>query len=266
VLIAQISDTHITAEGELLAGRVDSAANLARIVERIRALDTKLACVLATGDLTEHGTAEEYALFRALLAPLAVPVYAIPGNHDRREAMRAAFRDCSWMPHKLDEPVHYSIELGTLCIFALDTLVEGQDHGALTVSQLDWLDAQLAVVADRPAIVMLHHPPVNSGVRVMDAMKLVDPERLGEIVGRHHNIERVLCGHLHYTMHARWHGTTVSVSPSAVEQLHLAFIPDAPLASVAEPPGFQLHFWDEANGLISHSVPAGPYDGPFLYP
>jgi len=112
---------------------------------------------------------------------------------------------------------------------------------------------------------MLHHPPVNSAVRVMDAMKLRDPERLGEIVARHGNIERILCGHLHYTMHARWRGTTVSVSPSAVEQLHLAFAPDAPLASVGEPPGFQLHAWDAEDGLISHSVPVGAFAGPFLY-
>jgi Icc protein len=266
VLIAQISDTHITAAGELLAGRVDSAANLARIVARIRGLDTRPACVLATGDLTEHGTAEEYALFRELLAPLGVAVYAIPGNHDRREPMRAAFGDCAWMPQALGEPVHYGFELGPLSVFALDTLVEGQDHGALDAGQLDWLEARLAASERRPVIVMLHHPPVNSGVRVMDAMKLLDPERLGAIVGKHGNIERILCGHLHYTMHVRWHGTTVSVAPSGVEQLHLAFAPDAPLASVAEPPGFQLHFWDATNVLISHSVPVGAYGRPFPYP
>ena len=39
------------------------------------------------------GRPEEYAWLRELLAPLSLPLVVVPGNHDDRDAMRAAFAD-----------------------------------------------------------------------------------------------------------------------------------------------------------------------------
>ena len=47
--------------------------------------------VLITGDCVNSGSAAEYARFQALLRPLTMPVYVIPGNHDNREQLLAAF-------------------------------------------------------------------------------------------------------------------------------------------------------------------------------
>jgi len=256
VLIAQVSDTHIVPPGELLFGTIDSAANLARVVERIRQLDTRPDCVLATGDLTQQGEPVSYRLLRELLAPLHVPVYVIPGNHDKREALRAAFSDCSWMPSGAGEPISYMVDLGRLRLLALDTLLEGAEHGVLDDLQLAWLAARLDEARDVPTLVTLHHPPVNCGVRLMDTLKLAAPERLGAIISRHTHVERVLCGHLHRTLHARWCGTVVSVAPSTAEQMRSVFQPGAAVESIAEPPGFQLHFWHPVDRLITHTLAA----------
>lgn len=263
MLLAQISDTHITVPGKLLAGRVDSAGHLARAVAQLNALDPRPAGVLATGDLTDLGSSEEFRHLRALLAPLAMPVYAIPGNHDRRDSLRAAFSDQAWM--RVEGPggaIAYAFELGDLRVIALDTLIEGADEGRLGTEQLTWLDARLAQNRARPVLIMLHHPPVDSGIRVMDAMKLTDAEALGAVVGRHPQVERIVCGHLHRTMHMRWAGTTVSVCPSTADQLHLALERTAPLATVAEPPGLLLHYWDGRGPLITHAVAVGDYGEP----
>ena len=112
MLIAQLSDTHITGAGELLAGRIDSAVALARAVDTLLALDTRPNAVLLTGDLTDRGTPGAYAALRRVLARLAMPIYAIPGNHDRREAMRHAFADCGWMPREPGSRLCYRVELG----------------------------------------------------------------------------------------------------------------------------------------------------------
>ena len=40
----------------------------------------------------DHGDPAEYEHLRALLAPLAMPVFVIPGNHDAREPLRAGVR------------------------------------------------------------------------------------------------------------------------------------------------------------------------------
>ena len=57
------------------------------------ALDPQPDAVLLTGDLTDDGDPRSYARVRELLAPLAVPVHPIPGNHDDRDALREAFAD-----------------------------------------------------------------------------------------------------------------------------------------------------------------------------
>jgi 3',5'-cyclic-AMP phosphodiesterase len=265
MLIAHLTDTHVTAPGAMLGGRIDSGANLSRAVERLLALDASPDCVVMTGDLTDSGTPESYAALRHHLARLSMPVYAIPGNHDRREPMRQAFADCAWMPPEPGSPLCYEVELGPFTLIALDSLVEGKDYGALGARQLDWLRDRLVRASRRRVLVMVHHPPVNSGIAVMDAMKLQDAGPLGELMVAHPNVERILCGHLHRSMHLRWRGTLVSVPSSTVEQLHLAFDRHAPLGTICEPPGLQLHYDDPTDGLVSHAVPVGDFAGPYIY-
>src|SRR5258708_19534844 len=98
MLIAQISDMHIKAEGELLYGRIDTAGFLERAVAHVAALDPPPDVVLATGDLVEGGKSEEYVRLRRLLAPLAMPVHLIPGNHDARDAFPHVFPDPAYLP------------------------------------------------------------------------------------------------------------------------------------------------------------------------
>ena len=96
MLLCQISDPHIVREGTLAYGRIDTPRMLERCVTKILALPRRPDMVVATGDLTDHAVAEEYAVLRKLLAPLAtqVPVYLAVGNHDDRDALRAAISAC----------------------------------------------------------------------------------------------------------------------------------------------------------------------------
>jgi len=263
MLIAQVSDTHIVPGGERLAGRLDSRERLERIVDALLQLDTRPDCLLLTGDLTDRGTTEAYAILRATLARLERPIYAIPGNHDDRDQMRAAFADLPWMPRTPGARLHYEVDLGSVVLIALDSLVPGQPHGMLGADQLDWLAQRLAAARTRRVLLMVLHPPINGGIAVMDAMKLCEDAALGALVRRYPNIERVLCGHMHRSMHARWCGTDLSTASAAVEQIHLQFRPDAPLGTVAEPAGIQLHYDDPADGLVTHVVPVGTFAGPY---
>ena len=138
MLIAQITDTHITSPGTLLMGIVDTASALERAIAALNRLDPSPDTVVLTGDLVESGAPEEYAHLRALLAPLRMPVFAIPGNHDAREPMREAFSGDGYLPRQgfLD----YAIEDYPLRIVALDTLVPGEGGGALCSERLRWID------------------------------------------------------------------------------------------------------------------------------
>src|SRR5215472_14980502 len=171
MLIAQLSDTHILAAGKLYRtrggfGPIDTGAFLARAVATLNALDPLPDLTVVTGDLTDHGSAEEYAHLRTLLAPLRMPVFLIPGNHDARDPLREAFGATGYLP--ADGFLQYTIEEYPLRLIALDTLVPGVHSGRLCAERLRWLDEALGAAPERPTLVLMHHPPFQTGIEHMD--------------------------------------------------------------------------------------------------
>jgi 3',5'-cyclic-AMP phosphodiesterase len=258
MIIAQISDLHIGTEGSLAYDRIDAASCVSRCVAHIGQLRPQPEVILATGDLVASGRDEEYQRLREVLAPLAAPVFLIPGNHDDRSALYAEFRDHAYLPSR-GGPVCYAVEEYAVRLLALDTLVPGEKGGALDAGQLDWVEAQLAAAPRRSTLVFLHHPPFRTGFSSMDDIGLnaASAERLGGIVSRHRQIELVTCGHLHRGIQARWRGTTASVCPSAAYQFCLRMEPAKLEPAIDEPPAYQLHCWNGTE-LVTHTVAASP--------
>jgi Icc protein len=263
MLIAQITDTHILRPGKLLMGVVDTASALERAVAALNRLDPSPDATLLTGDLVESGQPEEYGHLRSLLAPLRMPVFAIPGNHDAREPMREAFAGDAYLPRQ--GFLSYVIENYSLRIIALDTLVPGEGGGAMCLERLRWLEDTLVTAPDRPTLVMMHHPPFVTGIGRMDQAGLSGTAGFAEIVRRHPQIERIICGHLHRAIESRFAGTIAGTAPSTARQVALDLRPEARLSFTLEPPGYQLHFWREGTGLVTHTAVIGDWPGPYLY-
>lgn len=264
MIIAQISDTHIAEKGRLLYGRVDTAGFLARAVQHLLALAPQPDVVLATGDLVDAGRPEEYQHLRELLAPLPMPVHLIPGNHDRREALVSQFPDHRYLPRA--GFIQYVVEGYPVRLIALDTLIPGQDGGLICADRLAWLESRLAEAPERPTVIFMHHPPFVTGIHRMDGMGLSGAEALADVVRRHPQVERVLCGHLHRPIQVRWAGTMASTAPSTAHQVWLDLRDDgAPLGFTLEPPACQIHLWRPGTGLISHTSYTGDLDGPYAF-
>ena len=257
MLIAQITDTHIKPEGALAYRRVDTAGFLARAVDHILHLDPRPDVVIATGDLVDGGTAEEYQHLHRLLAPLPMPVYLIPGNHDDRDALRRVFADHRYLPR--DGFIQYVVDEGPVRLIALDTLLPGSGGGIVDDARVAWLDARLAEARATPTLIFMHHPPFLTGIAYMDEIGLQGAGALADVVRRHPQVERVVCGHLHRTIQARWAGTVAITAPSTAHQVVLDVREDADLGYTLEPPGYALHLWREGLGLVSHVVTVGEY-------
>lgn len=264
MLICHISDLHIRAPGELAYRRVDTAAHMRHCVAHILTQDPRPDIVVATGDLADLGKPEEYAHLAKLLAPLPMPIYMIPGNHDGRETLRAAFPQYTYL-RDTGTFLQYAAKVGPLRLVALDTVVPGEGGGLLCAERLQWLERELARDTKTPTIVLMHHPPFDTGIEHMDRLGLRVEHPLEPIIRRHSNVERILCGHLHRTILRRYGGTIAVTCPSPAHQVALDLSVGGPSQFIMEPPGYMLHRWKESAGLVSFNVVVGDYDGPFPF-
>ncbi|GGK22168.1 3',5'-cyclic adenosine monophosphate phosphodiesterase CpdA [Deinococcus malanensis] len=250
MLIAQLSDLHITA-----APDDETARALRRAVSHLLTLPVLPDLVLITGDCTEHGEVGEYATFLALIEPLPMPVYAVPGNHDRRAPMLSALGQPG--TQGLDGFMQYVVEAGPLRLIGLDTHLPGHDAGELCETRLGWLNERLSEVPERPCVIFMHHPPTPSGLKVMDGIGLRDPQVFEALVSRHLQVERVLAGHLHMAITRRCGGTLLMTAPGTRH----TWLPDLGhperLSVQLQSPACLLHSWTPGAGLVSFTSVIG---------
>lgn len=263
MLIAQLSDPHILPKGQQMHGRVDTARMLRDAVAHLNRLDPKPDLVLLSGDLTDTGDPDAYRHLREILADLTQPVYAIPGNHDRRAPFRAAFSDHAYLP-KEGTFIQYIIEEHMLRIVALDSVEEGRTRGNLCNERLAWLDRTLAQRAATPTLVMMHHAPLLTGLPHIDSVSMDRVPAFEQVIARHSQVERILCGHVHRAIQLRFGGTVVCACPSTAHQVAVDLRPDGQDAYTFEPPGFQLHRWN-GRTLFSYTLNVGCFEGPYPF-
>jgi len=264
MLIAQITDLHIRPAGRLAYGRVDTATHLERAVAALLALDPLPDVVLATGDLVDGGEPEEYAHLHRLLAPIERPLFVVPGNHDARRPLFEAFGSAGYLPGD-GRFLHYTVEDWPVRLIGLDTIIPGEPGGLLCAERLAWLEDRLAEQRGRPTLLFMHHPPIATGIGHMDTMGLADADRFAALIRRNPQVERIVCGHVHRSIQARFAGTLVTVAPSTAHQVSLTLQQAAPATFVMEPPGFHLHFWQPEAGLVTHTAFTGSFAGPYSF-
>ncbi len=265
MLICQITDLHVRPFG-MACNRVSETNMMTeRALRAIAALQPAPDIVLITGDLTECGREDEYDLVAGMLGRiLKMPVYAIPGNHDRRGAFRATL---GHLPGVTRDPhfVQYVIEDHPVRLVMLDSVVPGAGHGLLCEDRLGFLDTALAEQPDRPTIVALHHPPFVCGIGHMDGINLRNADAFAAVIARHRQVERILCGHHHRPVVARVAHAIATIAPSVSHQVEMTLDPADPGALVLEPPAFQLHLWTPGAGIASHTLFVEKFPGPFPF-
>lgn len=260
----QLSDLHVVAPGTLASGRLDTPALLRaavdRLLERLPAIGP-IDAVIVTGDLSDDGSAASYATARAELDRLGLPLLAVPGNHDARAAFRACFADLPFMSQTgLIDWVH---DVGDTRVVGLDTLIEGQGGGLLRPESLDLLARALDTAGDRAVLVALHHPPLRTGIRFMDAIALDTPEALARCLERARAPLRVIAGHVHGVFHGQLGPHSVCTAPALCSAFALDRRAEAPVGFMSGPTGCAVV--DTAPGGVWVALPLDHGDGPFRF-
>lgn len=262
-IIAQLSDIHLAAGRD---GGVDDGSGPVRAlraaVSSLLALPARPDAVVLTGDLADGGRPEEYARLHALLSPLPMAVYPMPGNHDDRDAMRAAFDD---HPAVVDTgiwpqaPVQYAVDVAGVRLVCCDTTVDGHPHGHMSEERLAWLDGALGAAPATPTVVATHHPPFPIGIRFIDDMRFVDPAGFAKVISRHPQVVRIISGHVHRGSVGSLAGTVSTTCPSTYRQLFLDLTHPGRAAVTGEPAGFAVHLVSDEGAATTHFVPTGNY-------
>jgi len=159
--------------------------------------------VLAKGDLTADGTAEEYARFLDVYGgAFGDRLHHVRGNHD---AMSGLAHGVDGIPAALDVP--------GARLALLDTVVPGHDGGRLDADQLEWLD-DLAADAERdglPVLAFGHHhcwdPHAGSRPEHYFGIRPDDSEALIALVARRPAIRGWFAGHTHRNRVRRFDAT-----------------------------------------------------------
>jgi 3',5'-cyclic-AMP phosphodiesterase len=249
-LIAQITDSHVGVG----PGTGAAAEALAAAVDAIGALEPEPVAVLLTGDIAANGTPDEYALVRELLAPLAMPVHPLMGNHDDREALRAAFGDHAGVA-AAGNFIQYTAQCGPVTVIVGDTHEPGTYAGRLGPERLGWLEAELERASGSPTVLALHHPPILTGIHEFDheiPLAADDREALAALGSQP---DLIVCGHIHLPVLGTLGPTPVFVCPSVHLQAEFDLTPGAEVRLVEDTPGYGLHLHGADPALVSYVRP-----------
>ena len=226
--IVQITDLHLkVSPGSRLWG-ADVDAGLNAVLAHIQARDPAPDFILATGDLVGDEP-DAYDRLIAILEPLALPVYCLPGNHDFPAIMSRTLRGSmvQWLRYFVAG--HWQFVL-------LDSSFPGTPDGYLASAELALLDTVLATDFERPTLVCLHHNPLPIGAAWLDTMTVSNGAALFAVLERYPQVRALVWGHIHGEFAAQRGSMRLLATPATSVQ----FKPDAPEPCVDDlPPGYR---------------------------
>lgn len=146
---------------------------------------------VALGDITGEKP-DLLAGVRRSLGTAGIPVFALPGNHDKYKVDDATPRDVAYFRYTMG-PVDYSFNRGDAHVICMDDVryTSGTEYtNGFTDEQLAWLRDDLSFVPKQKLVVLCYHIPLRGGTaRNMAAVKAL----LAEYAEAH-----LMAAHTHY--------------------------------------------------------------------
>ncbi|TDT62634.1 metallophosphoesterase [Frigoribacterium sp. PhB116] len=223
--VVHLSDSHLSGDGSLHQGSVDTLAALDRVLAEAARVDG-VRLLVGSGDLSDDGSTASYALLRDRLEAWAasrdgqVDVVLVPGNHDLRAGFTEVLGD-GHLAHGAQPCATESVDGVSLVdgwrVVTLDTSVPRAGYGLLRPEQLDRLRDLLAEPAPRGSVVVLHHPPLPAPTTLHESLALQAPEALAEAL-EGTDVRVVLAGHYHRPVVGSLAGVPVLVAPAVANE------------------------------------------------
>lgn len=237
--LLQISDTHLHAAADSRMRGVTTYATLLAVLEHAKR-DPRwpVDAIIATGDIVQDESRAGYERFRDALAPLGVPVYCIPGNHDDPVLMGEILMSGSFQ-------LGGELREGKWSVVLLSTFLAGEDAGGLGPARLSGLKQALHAHTGQNILVAMHHHPLPMGSTWLDGVALRDAQAFWKVIDAHSDVRAVVCGHVHQASDRTRNRVRFLSTPSTCAQ----FLPNSEFFALDDrPPGMRwIELYDDGS-------------------
>ena len=263
--LIHLSDLHLVSPGKLTSKVLDTNAILEETINEILSKKDyfgQIDGLVVTGDISDDGSMESYLSAYEKLSKLNVPILVIPGNHDLRDPMRKVFHE-NVQFSKNSSQFDWVFEFDETLIIGLDTLVEGENFGFLEEKSLDFLSHQLSNNSGSDLVLLIHHPPIKTGIYFMDQIGLTNSSDLSECLKATNRPIKILCGHVHGVYHGLLGIHPVVSAPSICSAFEFNRQEFAPVGFNKGPTGY-AYLETSSNGFWT-AIPSNYGNGPLKF-
>ena len=263
--LIQLSDLHLVPPGKLTSKVLDTNAILEETINEILSKKDyfgQIDGLVVTGDISDDGSMESYLSAYEKLSKLNVPILVIPGNHDLRDPMRKVFHE-NVQFSKNSSQFDWVFKFDETLIIGLDTLVEGENFGFLEEKSLDFLSHQLSNNSGSDLVLLIHHPPIKTGIYFMDQIGLTNSSDLSECLKATNRPIKILCGHVHGVYHGLLGIHPVVSAPSICSAFEFNRQEFAPVGFNKGPTGY-AYLETSSNGFWT-AIPSNYGNGPLKF-
>ena len=211
VRVLHVTDPHLFSDADSSLRGTVTHETLTGVLDHYLASDWSADLIAMTGDVIQDDTPAAYDRFVSLFAPLGLPVYCVPGNHDVR----------SIMSETLAHPPFYycdSVEAGNWLITGIDSCLEGDAGGRVSDAELGRLEGLLAAATAEHVAICLHHPPLPMNSKWLDQVGLKNATEFLNMIARSGKVRTTLFGHVHQAFDEQHESIKIIGTPSTCRQ------------------------------------------------
>jgi Icc protein len=206
-----ITDTHLLNQPEETFHGLNTIKSLEEVLSHSQTRYSDIDFLLFTGDISQTGTEESYALFQSVIQQYDLPIYCIAGNHDTPKLLQHINPSCP------NNSINI-IQLGRFSLVLINSWVKNQEYGMITQSCLRQLEDHLQNSEDQFNIFAIHHPPVLINSKWMDEIGLQNKTEFLQIINKYSQNTLLLFGHVHQEIDQQLDKLRLLSTPSACFQ------------------------------------------------
>lgn len=209
--IIHITDNHLLNDVNETFHGINTKKNLELILSESQSSYPDADFILFTGDISQTGERESYAIFESLLQNTNLPVYCVSGNHDSPELLQQVIPNCP------NNDINI-IKIGQFSLTLLNSWVEDKNHGMISKNNIQQLEEHLQHSKDQFNIIAIHHPPVLINSKWLDEIGLKNQTEFLHILNKYPQNTLLICGHVHQEVDQQLNKLRLLATPSTCHQ------------------------------------------------